>query len=210
MLAVMMCDTDPNPGPRHHLAHEHLYIDFPKNFTWVQPTKKWNRRQRGTAIGRLHFVPPNAGERFYVHLLLMVVKCSKSFEELRSFQGVTYPTFKAACLARGLLEDDAEWRQCLQEAATMKTGSQLRHLFVTILLFSTPSNTATLWNEFKPHICDDLAYYLTTRYDIPEPTDDQVYDFGLFLCDKILLQSGKTLSDFVELGIEEYWVQGRS
>ena len=54
--------------------------------------------------------------------------------------GDPFPTFHQACLARGLLEDDNEWRQCLQEAAHMASGHQLRvrNLFVTILLHLIP------------------------------------------------------------------------
>ena len=49
-----------------------------------------------------------------------------------------YDTFKEACSARGLLEDDREWTQCLQEASVMQTGHQLRSLFVMILRDCTP------------------------------------------------------------------------
>jgi len=180
-------------------AHEHLYINFPKHYTWQASQRKWKARRMGTAIGRLHFVPPTAGERFYLRLLLMVVKGSKSFVELRGYQGIEYQTFKAACLARGLLEDDSEWRQCLQEAAGIQTGSQLRRLFVTILIFSTPSNAGALWDEFKVHICDDLEHQLRTKHAIPEQTEEQVYAFGLFLCDKILQQSGKSLDLILDM-----------
>src|SRR5882724_11716410 len=83
--------------------------------------------------------------------------------------------------------------QCLQEAAGIQTGSQLWQLFVTILNFSTPSNAGALWNQFKVHICVDLEHQLRTKHGIPEPTEEQVYDFGLFLCDKILQQAGKSL-----------------
>ncbi|KAF6752735.1 hypothetical protein DFP72DRAFT_770842, partial [Ephemerocybe angulata] len=48
-------------------------------------------------------------------------------------------SYHHACLARGLLEDDGEWRQSMHEASEMGTGVQLRHLFVTILLFCVPS-----------------------------------------------------------------------
>ena len=40
--------------------------------------------------------------------------------------GVVYASFKDACIAKRLLEDDKEWIQCLEEAAAMQTGSQLR------------------------------------------------------------------------------------
>ncbi|KAH9687645.1 ATP-dependent DNA helicase [Citrus sinensis] len=59
---------------------------------------------------------------------------STSFESIRTINGVTYPTFKAACYALGLLDDDKEWIDCLTEAAIWATGNELRHLFVTILI----------------------------------------------------------------------------
>src|SRR5271168_1396472 len=84
------------------------------------------------------------------------------------------PTFHAACLARGLLEDDNEWRQCLQEASHMATGHQLRNLFVTILRDCSPSDPLALWVGFRVHICDDLHHALHSHNIIPDPTQDQV------------------------------------
>jgi hypothetical protein len=55
-------------------AHDHLYQDFPSHFVWVASTKKWKIRQQGHAIGRMFAAPPNSGERFYLRLLLTVVK----------------------------------------------------------------------------------------------------------------------------------------
>ena len=81
----------------------------------------------------MYFVTVKAGERFYLRLLLTVVKGATSFEVLQTYNGVTYPTFRQACLACGLLADDNEWHQCLTEAAMMATGYQLRMLFATIL-----------------------------------------------------------------------------
>ena len=62
--------------------------------------------------------------------------------------GDPLPTFHQACLACGLLEDDNEWRQCLQEAAHMASDHQLRNLFVTILRDCSPSDPLALWLEF--------------------------------------------------------------
>ena len=56
-----------------------------------------------------YFTSPNSGERFYLRLLLAVVRGPTSFESLRTVDGVIYETFKVACIARGLLEDDEEW-----------------------------------------------------------------------------------------------------
>lgn len=79
-------------------------------------------RKRGFAIGRMYFVAPNCGERFYLRMLLTVVKGVKSFQDLRTVNGFTHETFKSTCVALGLLEDDAEWIQCLHEASNTRTG----------------------------------------------------------------------------------------
>ena len=50
----------------------------------------------------------NAGRKkcFYLCTLLFSVKGATLFEDLHKFNGVLYPTFHAACLAHGLLEDE--------------------------------------------------------------------------------------------------------
>jgi hypothetical protein len=51
----------------------------------------------------MYFVHVASGERFYLRLLLTVVAGATSFENLRTIDGVVYPTFQAACGAMGLL-----------------------------------------------------------------------------------------------------------
>jgi len=63
--------------------------------------------------------------------------------------GVVCPTFKDACQVRGLLRDDNEWIQCLQEAGDMHTGTQLRTLFATILIHGVPTTPENLWISSK-------------------------------------------------------------
>ena len=84
-----------------------LYPDFPEHFVWVQDRKEWRRRKRQRAtIGRLWYASPNSGERFYLRLLLCTVPGATSYEHLRTVNNVLYPSFKDACTALGLLEDD--------------------------------------------------------------------------------------------------------
>jgi len=45
-----------------------------------------------------------------------------------------FVTFKKACMARGLLEDDHEWRICLEEAIAMQPGIACCWLLAVILL----------------------------------------------------------------------------
>ena len=87
--------------------------------TWNHTFRRWNHRKRGVGgtIGRIYFVGPSGGERFYLRLLLMVMKGPTSFDDLRTFDGMLYDTFKSACIARGLLDSDEQWDRALTEAA---------------------------------------------------------------------------------------------
>ena len=144
----------------------------------------------------MYFIPPTAGERFYLRTLLTVVRGATSFDDLRRYNSdEPHPTFHAACIVQGLLEDNGEWNQCLEEASLMQTGTRLRHLFTTILLFWTPSQPDQLWERFRTYICDDLPYHLHTL-GVNNATDNEIYDYGLYIIDNILHESGHSLSDW--------------
>ncbi|XP_028125312.1 uncharacterized protein LOC114322230 [Camellia sinensis] len=150
------------------------YQEFPLHFVWLKSEKRWKSRERGYSIGRMYFASPNCGERFYLYLLLIVVKGPKSFRSLRTVDNVVHDTFKLTCIPRELLEDDEEWIQCLKEAAVMKTGYQLRRLFNIILTQCSLLNPCALWNQFSTHICDDLAHKIRKCLidfpPMPQPT----------------------------------------
>ncbi|EGO00963.1 hypothetical protein SERLA73DRAFT_28159, partial [Serpula lacrymans var. lacrymans S7.3] len=61
----------------------------------------------------------------------------------------------------------------------METGPELRALFAVILLQCLPNKPANLWNRHKHKICDDLHHRLLQR-GIAQPSEDQIYDYGLF------------------------------
>ncbi|KAG2596891.1 hypothetical protein PVAP13_5KG209907 [Panicum virgatum] len=116
-------------------AKELTYCEFPLKWRWDETNKKWIKRQHGFKIGRLYYVNPAEGERFYLRMLLMIVKGATSYADLRTYNGTVYETFKEACAARGLLNDDNEWYNTFEEATKWATPSQLRDLFVTMLTF---------------------------------------------------------------------------
>lgn len=184
-------DANKDDGPLRALARQYTYPEFPQHFWWLQDEKKWTIRKQGFAIGRMYYTPPTAGERFYLRLLLTISKGATSFDELRH----PYPTFYEACHARGLLEDDGEWEQCLLEASEIQVGQRLRHLFATILLFCHPSDPARLWLQFRRHICDDLQYRLRSL-GLANATEDDAFNYGLYLVNQTLRNSGHSLADW--------------
>ena len=75
-----------------------------------------------------------------------------------------YPTYKAACCARGLLADDQEWKDCLYEAAqTVTIPALLRALFVDILVHNHPSEPAKLWLLSCSNQIDEVSTPLLLR-----------------------------------------------
>src|SRR5438552_4181875 len=99
-------------------------------------------------------------------------------------------------MARGLLESDDEWDICLTEASSFQTGHQLRQLFVTILLYNSPTDPLGLFNRYRQHLSDDCRHHLQTHFQIPSPTDQEIISLALEDIRVLLEQGNKTLSDF--------------
>lgn len=87
-------------------AKELTYAQFPSKFVWKQNIFEWMPRKQGFAVGRVFYVPPGSGEQYYQRILLNIVKGPESYEDIRTVNGVLYPTFKEAYYILGLLEDD--------------------------------------------------------------------------------------------------------
>jgi hypothetical protein len=173
----------------------YTYQEAPLHLVWDRTSKIWSVRQHMGSIGRLNFVLPTAGERFYLRTLLTTVKGPTSWQDLRTYDGILHDTFHGVCLARGLLEHDDEWRQCLKEASSTHAGHKLRSLFSLILRHCTPSQPDKLWEEFKDSICDDLERTLQRQRPTATviPLED-IFDYGLFLIDQDLHHHGSTLA----------------
>ncbi len=112
-------------------------------------------------VDRMYFVQPSEGERYFLRLLLHHVPRATSFEDLactnRHLQHPTqHASFKEACQQRGLLQDDAEWAQCMEEAASMASASCLRALFAALLVFNVIANPLALWERFKEDMAEDF------------------------------------------------------
>lgn len=151
-----------------------LYSEVPRYFTWAQ-SKKWIPRKQGipvdacpglfksNSLGRVYTVNPRQTECFYLRLLLVNVTGPLSFQDIRKVDGQQYPTYKDACLALGLLEDDNHWDSMLAEAALNCTGTQIRLLFAIVLTTCFPARAQMLWDNHKDSMTDDILYRHRTR-----------------------------------------------
>ncbi|KZV84196.1 hypothetical protein EXIGLDRAFT_624670, partial [Exidia glandulosa HHB12029] len=72
-------------------------------------------------------------------------------------------------------------------------------LFISILVNNAPSRPRELWDEFKFDLTDDLKLSLRHKFPRraqPWPSDDEVYDYGLYLIGEALHHHGKLLAHF--------------
>jgi len=98
------------------VARSLTFDQFPQQWVWNRKLKRWTMRKRGFAIGCMYYAHPTSGERYYLRMLLNCVKGATSYEHLRIVDGREHDTFKDACIVMGLLADDNEWDQALEEA----------------------------------------------------------------------------------------------
>lgn len=132
------------------------YSEFPTKFVWKQAQKKWSPRKQRFAIGRVFYVPPGSGELYYLRILLNKVKGPKCFQDIRTVDGILYPTFKEACYALGLLDDDKEYINAIEEASFWGSGCYLRRLFATLLLSNSFSKPEHIWEKTWCLLAEDI------------------------------------------------------
>jgi len=79
-------------------------------------------RKKGFTIGHMYYAHPTSSECYYLQMLLNCVKGATSYEHLQTMDGIEHDTFKDACIAMGLLADNNEWHQALEEADVWASG----------------------------------------------------------------------------------------
>ena len=206
-----LCALDPD-------ARTLLYPEVPEFYTWqeTKEEKKWVRRKRGgfETIGRMHGALVTNSEHFHLRMLLNHVAGPTSYEYLRTVDDALCPTFKAACSRMGLLKDDKEWDECLEEATNFKMPDELIRLFAMILLHCKPTEPMELWERHKAAMTETIcskariAALNTMAPDAPDlpdpyPLTQELEDEALRVLERILKLQGKSLSDFPPMRVPE-------
>nr|XP_043638366.1 uncharacterized protein LOC122609384 [Erigeron canadensis] len=180
------------------LAQTLTYAQFAEKFTWIAKDKKWQRRQRGEPIGRIHHCSPRHGHLFYLRILLNHVMGPTSYEDIKTVNGKKCQTFQEACYELGLLEDDNEYIQCIQEASESASGHFLRTMFVMLLMSGSLTQPAAVWNTTWKLLSEDILYRerrIHRRPDL-ELEDDELKCLTLNEIEELLKRNGSSLTNF--------------
>ncbi|XP_074304137.1 uncharacterized protein LOC141638691 [Silene latifolia] len=137
-----------------------LYSQLPEYYVWHNRRRDrfWAPREKGFALGRLVYANPSERERYYLRLLLSNIRGPKSFDDLKSINGITCSSFRESAYMHGLLETDNSIEECLAEAVQYQMPGALRRLFATLLIYCQPNNPRLLWDKFYTLLSEDYAY----------------------------------------------------
>ncbi|XP_040370817.1 uncharacterized protein LOC112188576 isoform X2 [Rosa chinensis] len=173
------------------------YAEFPSKFVWDRQKSLWKPRKQGYSIGRIANVYHTASELYYLRMLLNVQKGCSSYAAVRTIDNILYPSYQDAYRALGLLGDDKEWSEALINTSYTASCSEIRHLFVTIILFCEVANPQQLFNAHWRCMCDDLLYKLQTNFAMPNLVvpDSELQNSLLFELEQILNTSSSSLKD---------------
>nr|XP_047141325.1 uncharacterized protein LOC124816255 [Hydra vulgaris] len=163
-------------------ANRYSYVDIPYHFVLM-----------------INIVNGRLDKEVEIRLLLLQAKGAKSWEDLRTVNGIVLETFREACVFNGLLQDDTEWQntaiQChlatnhiLKNIVLTRMPKQIRQLFSIILIFCEPDDPLHLWNSYKAFMIKDFIHR-----QVPFILAEQA---TLLQIEKIINQSDKTLSDY--------------
>ena len=176
------------------------YLNFPNEYVWYKDGKYWQRRKRSAtlSIGHLAYVHPSSGDAFYLRLLLCHQKGRVSFRHVRTVDGTTHPTYRAACESMGLLGGDQEWNIALQEAAFSASPAEMRNLYCQILIFCEVSSPIDLLQSHKDSMSEDIPLILAEVLHIPNlyVNPDDLEGGLMFELQGILNFYGKSVEDF--------------
>ena len=168
------------------------YNEMPEKYTFAN---KWKlRKQLHTrTIGRMYFVSAQDHERFALRLLLLYGAGFTSFEDVRTVDGRTYPSFVAAARAAGYLRDT--FRDSLGEAAGLNMPPQFRSFFAALMVFGELQAPipVDLWNEFKEYFMEDFIH---RGMSYAESESRAFHDIALQLADL-----GKDIREFLPLDV---------
>lgn len=181
---------------KHEDARELTYWEFPIQWVWHRKAKKWARRMNGKKIGRIYNAHPASGEKYYLRMLLNTAKGCTSFEDIRTVDGVLYSSYKSACRALELLNDDNEWRDCIKEASNWASGMQLRQLFATVLCNCEITDPDKLWESNCEALSKDIEQIQSSTLHL---TPSQKRESALKEIEKLMEQAGKSLTEYPEI-----------
>lgn len=76
------------------------------------------------------------------------------FKNLKTYENITYNTFKETAIAMGLVESDTEIFNIFEEACAIMMPSELRKFFAWFIISDSYVLSREIWDKFKRYFCE--------------------------------------------------------
>ncbi|XP_075481272.1 uncharacterized protein LOC142521983 [Primulina tabacum] len=179
-------------------VRELTYAELPMKFVWKQETREFVPQKQRFSIGRIVYVPPGCGEMYYLRCLLNVNRGATCYDDINFVNGVKHRSFRDACYALGLLNDDKEYIDGIIEASHWASAQSLRVLIATLLSSNCISRPEVVWKSCWAYLSDDILYKRRNllQHQELELNEDEIRSYALVDIEKLLQSYGKSLREF--------------
>jgi len=79
-------------------------------------------------------------------------------------------------------------------------------LLAVILLTDEVTKPYLIWNQFKARLCDNIKYklhYMNHYQADQEILENNIYDYGLWDLNRILVEIGRSFADFSPMSLSQ-------
>ncbi|KAF8118673.1 hypothetical protein N665_0003s0048 [Sinapis alba] len=183
------------------LAKTITYVQIPNFFTFDKSKKKFNRRKRGFAIGRINYAPRKQEDAYYLRVLFNYVCGPTSYEDIKTFEDVLHKSYKKTCSARGLLDDDHEYIDDLLRRSYDSYANDLRQVYAMMLNNDSLESPENVWEHTWECLSDDIEY--NRRRVLNQQglvlSDEDKEKYALQEIEKLLRRNGDSLERFTSM-----------
>ena len=141
----------------------------------------------------IHQYTPKQQRMFFLQQLLLHQEVCTSFEHLRTVNGEVCPTFKAACIAMNLIENDDMWTNIMDDTMNLYTATSCTNFPIAILCENEVVNPRGLFDRYHDFLIKDFLYQHQQQQQ-QHPHEVALNDL-LFTIDQDLQMKDKTNSD---------------
>ena len=142
---------------------------------------------------------PRATDAYFLRMLLLHVRGCTSHDDIRRVvdeDGTTHvcPTYRDACIHRGLLADDSEWYACMDDAILLQTNyTRILELMAILCIWCNLTRPLPFWNHYMPSLLENVRY----RYpSLTNATPDIVENELLHELQREFTAHNQLLADF--------------
>ncbi|XP_045791492.1 ATP-dependent DNA helicase pif1-like [Trifolium pratense] len=133
-----------------------------------------------------------------MRLLLNVQVGCTSFEDIPTVDGHVYDSYREACGALHLLEDDREFIDSIVEVALLGSGFSIRKMFANLLMSNSMSDPFNVWEQLWETFADGILYQKRRELKLPDyvMSSEDLKESCLIEIDNFLRDNGKSLNDY--------------